>query len=156
MRLKNSRGITPIISVILILMITIAVAGLAYTWLQGLQSSVQTSTENRTSRMLGNLNVELKLDSAELRECDETHNGANVTVYYRNSGTEAATNVLLFVNDKLISGANDTSLSAGSTANFTAPGVAGLTNVTWINTSRTFRIESDAATAEESFRLTCP
>jgi len=137
-------------------MITIAVAGLAYTWLQGLQSSIQTSTENRTGRMIVNLNVELRIDNAELRSCNETDNTANVTVYYRNSGTEAATNVLLFVNDKIISGANDTSLPAGSTANFTGPGIAGLADVSWINTTRTFRIESDAATVEDSFGLTCP
>jgi len=150
----NNKGITPIISVILLLMMTIAVAGLAYTWLQGLQGSVQTSTENRTEALLGDIHVSLKLDSAELMNC--TGNKANVSVHFRNSGTHAANNVQLFVDNRHINSANKTILAAGATANFTYTDVSGLKNVAWVNTTRTFRIESDEASVENTYGLVCP
>ena len=150
----NKKGITPIISVILLLMMTIAVAGLAYTWLQGLQGSVQTSTENRTSRMIGNINVELKIDSAELASCGTSV--ANVSVYFRNTGTEAANNLQLYVDNAYISGASNTSVSPASTRSYNYSSVAALADVSWINQTKTFRIESDETTVEEEFKLTCP
>ena len=144
-------------------MMTIAVAGLAYTWLGGLQSSIQTSTENRTTRMLGNLNVDLKLDSAEFSVCDNaTNESGNVSVFFRNSGTEAANNLQLYIGDAFISGATLSSLAAGSSGNFsgnitiTSSPLSGLVDKSWVNLTKTFRIESDETSAEESFKLTCP
>jgi flagellin-like protein len=106
----NKRGITPIISVILLLMMTIAIAGLAYTWLTRMQASLENSTETQEQTILEAVEVQLGTDAYYLN-CSGTSSWMNVTV--RNAGTRAATNVRVYVNDQYFGGGNITTLSAG-------------------------------------------
>ncbi|MFH1424953.1 MAG: archaellin/type IV pilin N-terminal domain-containing protein [archaeon] len=150
--LGNRRGITPIISVILLLMMTIAIAGLAYTWLQGLQTTIEESTENTTTRMLGEMNVELRLDGASGSPISGS-GYCNATVYVRNKGTERADNLQLYVNDLMVVGGNITSLSPGSTVSWAYVNSSTL-NVT-NNTFHKFKIVSDETEASESIKVLC-
>ena len=57
----NRRGITPIIAIILLLMMTVAVAGAAFYWLVKIQGSMQSGTESfegkLVERMAGNVGL---------------------------------------------------------------------------------------------------
>ncbi len=150
----NNKGITPIIAVILLLMITIAIGGLAYVWLQRTQATIQTSTENTTATLLGGLKVNLKVEGYNT-SCT---GGVSVItrVYYRNAGTEAAKNVKIYVDDALRTEADvltgNTTLNPGTT---TWAQLASETCATWINKSRVVKISSDETSAEKSFNFVC-
>jgi len=159
--IKNKRAITPIISIILLLMVTIAIAGLAYTWLQRMQTTIQTTSENTSTRLLEGMNVDLKIDGYSL-ECNGTINGdLNLTFYVRNSGTQTANNLQLYVDNVYQPGMSTSSVSTGAKHNFTyiydeegVLGVAG--NCTdWENVSRTVTFVSDETTAEKSIEFVC-
>src|SRR3990167_8221256 len=126
----NSKGITPIIAVILLLMMTIAIAGLAYTWLQRTQATIQTSTENTTLTLLAGLKVNLKVEGYN-STCvmgglagvpvanDRPNPNVSIRIYGRNAGTEPAHNVLLYVDDSLLPNVTlNSSLNPGVTTNW--------------------------------------
>src|SRR3989344_69148 len=110
----NTKGITPIIAVILLLMMTIAIAGLAYTWLQRTQVAIQSGVENTTTTLLGGLKVNLKVEGYNTT-CTAASSVVSVRVYGRNAGTEPAKNLQLYVADGLLSGASNTTLNPGVT-----------------------------------------
>src|SRR3989338_7036496 len=154
----NRKGITPIIAVILLLMMTIAIAGLAYTWLQRTQTTIQTSTENTTSTLLSGLKVNLKVDGYNIT-CTQT-NGKHIRIYGRNAGTEQAKNLQLYVDDALVSGASNASLNSGVSTtwlltNQSSGSGGSQACADWINRTRTIKLSSDEATAEKSFTFLC-
>ncbi|MFH1450608.1 MAG: archaellin/type IV pilin N-terminal domain-containing protein [archaeon] len=154
--LKNKKGITPIISVILLLMMTIAIAGLAYSWLQKMQSSITVSTENRTAELLGGLNIELKVDGYYLN-CTT---GSNLTTFYvRNAGSDAATNLRIYIDDQFFengtSGTNSSivTIEAGHSKNFAINASRGCEFFN--NSARTVKVVSDQTTTEKAFTFRC-
>jgi flagellin-like protein len=78
----NKKGVTPIISIVLLLMITVAVAGTVSFWLgsvqEGAQSEIEDSTDIITSQTQQSVTVQFVT-------CDTVLN--EVTVVIRNSGT---------------------------------------------------------------------
>ena len=78
----NKKGVTPIISIVLLLMITVAVAGTVSFWLgsvqEGAQSEIEDSTDIITSQTQQSVTVQFVT-------CDTVLNA--VTVVIRNSGT---------------------------------------------------------------------
>ncbi len=154
--IQNRKGITPIISVILLLMMTIAIAGLAYTWLQRTQSTIQTSSENITETMLGGLKVQLKIEGYRL-ECDSNNpNQSNLSISVRNAGTSKARNLQLYIDGSLQAGMSNTSLSAGQITNFKFINPTNPINCSnFVNKSRTIKITSDETVAEKTYTFTC-
>ena len=148
----NTKGITPIIAVILLLMMTIAIAGLAYTWLQRTQVAIQSGVENTTTTLLGGLKVNLKVEGYNTT-CTAASSVVSVRVYGRNAGTEPAKNLQLYVADGLLSGASNTTLNPGVTTSWLA--ASGEACSTWINKTRVVKISSDETSAEKSFTFTC-
>ena len=152
--ISNRKGITPIISVILLLMMTIAIAGLAYTWLQRMQTSVTNQTEASTTRMLQGMNIQLRVDSVQLWNC--SGDDANATIYFRNTGGTAANNLQLYVGGKYIVGGNMTKMDAGASENFSYEWVPGLEDVKdWNNTYRAVKIASDEGVFESNWKFIC-
>lgn len=156
--LLNRKGITPIIAVILLLMMTIAIAGLAYTWLQRMQTSIQTSSENTTTTLLAGLKVNLKIEGYNTT-CYS--NLVQVRIYGRNAGTESAHNVNLYTNDALTNITPNSSLNPGVTTSWGGNQgsgtilVSGDTCTNWIGKTKTFKLTSDETSAEKSFTLAC-
>ncbi|MBR9678701.1 MAG: hypothetical protein GON13_00350 [Nanoarchaeota archaeon] len=78
----NKKGVTPIISIVLLLMITVAVAGTVSFWLgsvqEGAQSEIEDSTDIITSQTQQGISIQFVT-------CDATND--LVTVVIRNSGT---------------------------------------------------------------------
>ena len=149
---NNRKGITPIISVILLLMMTIAIAGLAYTWLQRMQTTVQTSSENVSDDLLAGFKVRLDINGYSANCTGGSTDKVNLTVYVKNSGTKDANHIQLYVNDAMQAGANQTVLATGNDTTF------NLTNVlcsSFINETKIFKVTSDETVSETSFFVRC-
>ncbi|OYT57422.1 MAG: hypothetical protein B6U68_01840 [Candidatus Aenigmarchaeota archaeon ex4484_14] len=90
-----SKGITPVIAIVLLLMITIALIGFAYVWFQhtatGLTSNIGRQV-NRTTTQMG--------ESITITSCDVS----NKIVYVKNIGSSSIilSNTDLYVEGKLI------------------------------------------------------
>jgi archaellum component FlaG (FlaF/FlaG flagellin family) len=137
-------------------MMTIAIAGLAYTWLQRMQGSIASSTENRTADLLGNIQIELKVDGYFFN-CST---GSNLTTFYvRNAGSEKASNARIYVDDQyFVNGTGGTNstyqfIQAGETVTFAVNASDGCN---FFNEStRTVKIASDETNVEKAFTFTC-
>jgi flagellin-like protein len=154
--ISNRKGITPIISVILLLMMTIAIAGLAYTWLQRMQASVTNQTEESATRMLQGLNTQIRVDGVSLINC--TGSDANVSIYFRNTGVNTANNLQLYISDQFISEANMTELDPGVSGNFSYEWVPALEDVPknqWNDTYKAVKIASDEGVFESNWKFIC-
>jgi len=154
--LQNRKGITPIISVILLLMMTIAIAGLAYSWLQKMQGSIETSTENRTIELLSGLKMDLKIDGYFLN-CSTA---SNLSIFYvRNAGAGTATNLRIYLDDQFFqngtSGTNSSyvKLDPGTTITFAVNATDGCHFFN--ETSRTVKVVSDETSVEKAFVFKC-
>jgi len=90
------KGISEIISIILILMIVIAMSALAYTWFSGVFSDLTNAAGVAVTKTSSNMAVRIKVENALY---NSTANILNVSV--RNTGTQGfnATRTLFFVSD---------------------------------------------------------
>lgn len=62
----NMRGITPVISVVLLLMMTVAIAGIAWFWLQGMTERIMNATEETADIQFGKLTFDLDFGSTKV------------------------------------------------------------------------------------------
>ena len=62
----GKRGITPVISVVLLLMMTVAIAGIAWFWLQGMTQQILNATETTADTQLGKLTFDIDFGSAKV------------------------------------------------------------------------------------------
>ncbi|MFO7872650.1 MAG: archaellin/type IV pilin N-terminal domain-containing protein [Candidatus Undinarchaeales archaeon] len=147
----NRKGITPIISVVLLLMMTIAIAGLAYTWLQRMEASIQSSTENTTEELMTGFKAQLSIDGYKAK-CYSGTSDVEMSFYIRNSGTKRVKNLRLYADNALINVSNYTSLGPGNTTSFA---LGNRTCSDWINETRTIKVTSDQVTSETLFEITC-
>ncbi len=157
MGLKNNKGITPIIAVILLLMMTIAIGGLAYVWIQRLSSTVQSGTENTSTQFLATSKVRLAIDgynSTCMATAGTTSNNISLRFYGRNAGTEPARNVLLYVDDALSNVTVNSSIGAGVATSWGYPFFGDNCSV-WVNKTRVIRLASDETSVERSFTFKC-
>jgi flagellin-like protein len=74
-----SKGITPIISIILLLMMTIAVAGGAFFWLTRIQNQLQGGVESYQATTLTQMASRVDVLSAN-------YDGENLTIHLQNTG----------------------------------------------------------------------
>ena len=77
----NRRGVSPVVAVLLLVVITVAAAVLVYIWLIGFMQS-QTTTTGSTA-----LGERLKFETVSLTKINSTH--SNFTAYVRNIGDTA-------------------------------------------------------------------
>jgi len=76
----NSRAITPVISVVLLLMMTVAIAGIAWFWLQGMTERILNATEETAEVQLGQLTFDLDFGSTKLY-CTELKNIDRMSIF---------------------------------------------------------------------------
>lgn len=149
--LTNRKGITPIISVVLLLMMTIAIAGLAFTWLQRMEATIESGTEEAAEDLFTGLRTKLGIEGYQAK-CYAGTSNVEMSFFIRNSGTKTATNLLMYADDNLLNVTNYTSLSAGNTTSF----VLGNRSCSdWINETRKIKVTSDQVTSETLFEITC-
>ncbi len=92
MNYKFMKGITPVIAIILLLMITISLVGFTFVWFQRITSSAMNSTQQNLQNQQKQIGTILSIDNI-----DKT----NGKVYVRNSGsfTVDTDSIAVYVND---------------------------------------------------------
>lgn len=83
------KGITAVIATVLLLMMTVAAAGVSYTWIMDMQKSIQKDTEEKYASDVAKTNAELNIDSM-------WKNGAKINFTLRNTGTYTFSNLSKF------------------------------------------------------------
>ena len=86
LRIRNKKGITPIIAVILLMMMTVAAAGAAFFWVLRIQSSFQGSSEQHFETLNSNLNSQVEPVHAQFKGFG---NSGNFTLILKNAGSAA-------------------------------------------------------------------
>ncbi len=109
---SKRKGITPVIAIVLLLMMTVAAAGMAYVWIMSLQEDIAEDTE----RDLDNLN---KQKSARLSVSAVWKNAGNIDLIIKNAGTYVYTPADCANIEILVGG---TMMAPGSCASITGQG----------------------------------
>jgi flagellin-like protein len=78
----NAKGMTPIVAVILLLMMTVAAAGTSFYWLIKIQSEMQGGTEQYQENVFERLASTVNWLDADYNSTEE-----NLTIYLQNVGT---------------------------------------------------------------------
>ncbi len=81
---RNSKGISAVIAVIMLLMITVALAGMAYVWFTGVFSQVTTSVGNQTIQTTIALGTKFVIETAY----NDSNPATQVKFVLRNTGTQ--------------------------------------------------------------------
>ena len=149
---KSTKGISPIIAIVLLLMMTIAIGGLAYTFIQRFQSNLATSTENQSATTSKQLKVALSIDGYNTT-CGAASSWLYVRVNVRNAGTEQAKNLQLLVDDQVIMGASNKTLDSGNGTTYLLP--TNESCAQWVNRTKKFSLQSDQGMTERSFTIGC-
>jgi flagellin-like protein len=142
----NSKGITPIISVILLLMMTVAIAGAAFFWTQRMQNQMQGGIESYQSTMLTQMS-----SKADIYDADYNTTTENLTIFIQNTG-----NTKIPIRDCcswprtdwILKNSNQVAICAtdwagGTAANDSADCVEGCTgggNVDYINVGQIYKV----------------
>lgn len=71
------KGITPVIAVVLLLMITIAMVGFAYVWFTRLMSTTTGAVSNQSEQQIAQMGQTIRIDNAK-----------STQILLRNSGTQ--------------------------------------------------------------------
>jgi flagellin-like protein len=114
------KGISEIITMVLIILIVVSLIGMLYIWTSGMFTSLSYTTQNRVDDTK-NWAMDFKIDVAKNLA------DGNVTVYVRNVGNSPlnASRMNAYVNDVLypIADAPTSALAQGGTATFNVTGV---------------------------------
>lgn len=85
------KGVTPIIAIILLLLITISLVGFTYVWFSRIQQQLASGVEQQTATQLKNQGTSVRIDSI-----DKAASPCGI-VYVRNMGTQIAETAKLTV-----------------------------------------------------------
>jgi len=77
----GKKGITPIIAIILLLMMTVAVAGAAFFWLSRIQNQLQGGVESYQGTIFTQMSSAVNVVDADYDSGD-----ANLTIFFQNTG----------------------------------------------------------------------
>ncbi len=78
---KGKRGITPIIAIILLLMMTVAVAGAAFFWLSRIQNQLQGGVESYQGTIFTQMSSRVDVVATDYNAPDK-----NLTIIFQNTG----------------------------------------------------------------------
>lgn len=78
---NGKKGITPIIAIILLLMMTVAVAGAAFFWLSRIQNQLQGGVESFQGTMMTQIASKVDVIDADYDAGDN-----NLTIFFQNTG----------------------------------------------------------------------
>jgi len=80
---KSKKSISPIIAVILLLMMTVAVAGAAFFWLSRIQGQMQGGVESYQGKLFENIASKVDVIDADWRGSGSDE---NLTIFFHNTG----------------------------------------------------------------------
>ncbi len=110
---SKRKGITPVIAIVLLLMMTVAAAGMAYVWIMSIQEDIAADTE----RDLANFN---KQKNARLSISAVWNDSGDISMIIKNAGTYVYTaddvgNIQILVGSEVITPTTCGSLSTQGT-----------------------------------------
>lgn len=120
------KGISDVIAIILILMITVALAALAYVWFTGIFETISSGAGQAATGAAKTIATNFKIEAAKGFATDE-----KVTITIRNTGTENidASKIAVYVDDNIKETEGNTgTISPGDTLTFDAMNVANPCN----------------------------
>lgn len=79
LRVRNNKGITPIIAVILLMMMTVAAAGAAFFWFVRIQSELQGGSDSHANQLSETINSKVNVLVSDLQ-------GSSLNLYLKNVG----------------------------------------------------------------------
>ena len=82
------KGITAVIAMILLLLITIAVVGAAFTFFSGITSTASSAAQNQTSEQVSTISKQVRIDA---------HNTTSISIRSTGTGTMAGSEIAVFV-----------------------------------------------------------
>ncbi|MEK6887418.1 MAG: type IV pilin [Candidatus Aenigmatarchaeota archaeon] len=110
------KGITPVIAIILLLLITISMVGFAFVWFQRVAATATSATDTQLQSQLNQQGQQIKIEGA-----------SGTTVSFRSNGNAAlpAGSVLLFVNGSSSTSGSCPAASAAAGSVFTCTTTVG-------------------------------
>lgn len=110
------KGLTPIIAVVLLLMMTVAAAGLAYQFVIGTQTDVQDKVKNQLDTQLGASDIQWNVESGKDTTVGATPGTMEFTIRNTGKGAIAANSMTLYVDGIRLSATGpSTAVVSGST-----------------------------------------
>ena len=89
------KGVTAIIATVLLLMMTVAAAGVAYSWMMSMQKSIQKDTQDKYDADVAKVNGKLSIDSMWCAS-DPCTPGSTINFTLKNAGTYTFSNTSKF------------------------------------------------------------
>ncbi len=86
------KGITPVIAIILLLLITISMVGFAFVWFQRVAQTATEGTESQLQEQLSQQGQKVRIDNI-----DDTNNA--VSLFHSGTVTSDTSKVSVFIND---------------------------------------------------------
>lgn len=83
----NTRAVSPIIATVLLLMMTVAVAGAAYFWFSNVQGSIQSSLQKRVGQTVQQASQSIRIAYSDCYFIGE-NDTINVSMIVQNTGTQ--------------------------------------------------------------------
>lgn len=122
---SKRKGITPVIAIVLLLMMTVAAAGMAYVWIMSLQEGIAADTDADIARLQDQKNTRLEIVSVY----NDTATG-DLNFIFKNSGSRVFTpaeagNIKIYIDGQMKSlpAACSTSITSQGTTCTYAPAV---------------------------------
>jgi len=88
--MTNMKGITPVIAIILLLLITISMVGFAWVWFGQVSQRLTTDIENRTFEQINRQEKTIRIDNA---------NGVNIDIRATGSSIIQISEIQVYVDD---------------------------------------------------------
>ena len=108
----NSRAITPVISVVLLLMMTVAIAGIAWFWLQGMTERILNATEETAEVQLGHQTFDIDFGSTKIY-CTDLGNVDRLSVFVAVDGGTGVRLSGMLVDGNVVEGPDFLELKVG-------------------------------------------
>lgn len=83
---SKKKGITPVIAIVLLLMMTVAAAGMAYVWIMSVQEDVTAVADEQLDDMKTSTSIRLDFEAVNNNTDTTDVRSGNMTITIRNSG----------------------------------------------------------------------
>jgi flagellin-like protein len=84
--ITSKKGVTPIIAVILLLMITVSIAGGAFFWMSRIQSQLQGGVESFQGTIFTQIASKVDVVDADCTKTGDSFYCTNLTIFFQNTG----------------------------------------------------------------------
>ena len=80
----TKKGMVEVVAIILLLLVAVALVGVAFVWFKGLQSNIQSGVETQSQKTIESFNIDLKIFNT-------IYEAGELTLWLKNDGTTIVT-----------------------------------------------------------------